>query len=147
MSTKKNKVILTNAQINASNAWLSRLAGGVSDYVLGYRVAQNLKPIAELAEQYQNAYRHIMQDNGAKIENDQFVQKDGEIIFATVEGKAAASAALVEMAKVENEVEYYPIKLSGIVTGAKLADGLIVPTLAALEWMIVFDINDDEDDE
>jgi hypothetical protein len=146
MSTKKQKVTLTNAQINGSNAWLSHLANGVTDYILGYRIAQNLKPIAELAEQYQQATRTIIKDNGAKIENDQYVRdKDGKIVFEQPEGKAAADVALNEIADLENEVEYYPIKLSRVANGAKLGDGVIVPMLVSLEWMIVFDLEDEDE--
>jgi len=75
------------------------------------------------------------------------VQKDGKIVFATPEGEAAANSALNELAQLENEVEYYPIKLSRVAAGAKIGEGLIVPMFMALSWMIVDDVPDDEGDE
>ncbi len=144
--SKKSKVVLKNTQINNGNSWLSMLANGATDPILAYRIAQNLKPIAELAEQYQHAHRHIIEDNGVVIEDGKFKQKDNDYVFVTPEGKAAASMAALELAQLENEVEYYPIKLSRIATGAKIGDGLFVPMFMALSWMIVDDIVDDEDE-
>jgi hypothetical protein len=149
MSTKKSKATLNNAQINGSNSWLSRLANGTTDPILAYRIAQNLKPVAELAEQYQTTTRQIIEDNGAVVEDGQFAQKDNKIVFATPEGEAAANSALTELAQLENEVEYYPIKLSRIAAGAKIGEGLIVPMFMALAWMVVDDVlaGEDDDDE
>jgi hypothetical protein len=147
MSAKKSRVTLNNAQINGSNSWLSRLANGTTDPILAYRIAQNLKPVAELAEQYQTTTRKIIEDNGAVVEDGQFKQKDNKIVFATPEGEAAANSALTELAQLENEVEYYPIKLSRIADGTKLADGLFTPMFMALSWMVVDDVPDEGDDD
>ena len=143
--SKKQKSTLTNAQINGSNSWLGHLGNCATDPILAYRIAQNLKPIAELAEQYQHAHRHIIEDNGVVIEDGKFKQKENGYVFATPEGEAAANTAAIELAQLDNEVEYYPIKLSRIASGAKIADGLFVPMFMTLAWMIIDDVMDDED--
>lgn len=145
--SKKQKVTLTNAQINISELWLNQIAGGVIDWNLGYYVARNLRPLVDISNDYKEAHRCALKRTGAKIENGEFVTVEGKYQFDTPDNEQASIAALTELANIENEVEFYPVKLSKIQKGSSLSKGAIVPVIFALDWMIVFDLDDDEMDE
>lgn len=129
--SKKQKATLTNAEIANASAALNALAGSVTDVVLAFRIVQNAKPLAEIAESYGKAHRDtIAQAVGANI--------DGEkVTFDTPENEALAIAELKTLSEIETEVEYYPLSLSRLAsTNVTINYNLIIP----LQWMIVDDV-------
>jgi len=135
--SKKSKVTLSNADINAANVALNKLAGSITDIVLGFRIVQNAKPLAEIADSYNNAHRQTLIDGGAKVVGDRFDVVDGRLQFDSPENEAAALLKLNELSAIETEVEYYPLSLSRLESsGVALDYNLIIP----LQWMIVDDV-------
>lgn len=128
--SKKSKVTLNNVEIANASAALNALAGVVTDIVLGFRIVQNAKPLAEISDSYKTAHRDtILHASGVTVE-------DEKVKFDTPENEALANASLKTLAEIETEVEYYPLSLSRLASSNVALDyGLIIP----LQWMIVDD--------
>jgi hypothetical protein len=129
--SKKSKVTLTNVEIANANAALNALSGVVTDIVLAFRIVQNAKPLAEIADSYKTARRDtIVNSAGVTVEAE-------KVKFDTPENEALANASLKTLAEIETEVEYYPLSLSRLAsTNVTLDYGLIIP----LQWMIADDV-------
>jgi len=129
--SKKSKVTLTNVEIANANAALNALAGIVTDIVLGFRIVQNAKPLAEISDSYKTAHRDtILNSAGVTVEGE-------KVKFDTPENEALANASLKTLAEIETEVEYYPLSLSRLASSNVVLDyGLIIP----LQWMIADDV-------
>lgn len=144
---KKQRVSLSNEEITASRVWLDQMARGINDPIFGWRIGQNLKPLAELEEEYNETRRNILTANHAVVENGQFKTANNQFVFESKQDSDTAASQIKELLAAESEVEYYPIKLSQIAEKVKLTDGQPVYMFTALEWMIVMDIDFDDSDE
>lgn len=137
--SKKQKATLTNAEISASSAALNRLAAVVKDIVLGFRITQNAKPLAELSDGYSSVQREALKSGGAKINGDNFVVENGRVQFESPEQEESTNKSLGELAQVENEVEYYPLSLARL---AMIEIEVDYNWLVPLQWMIADDVAD-----
>lgn len=147
----QQKTTLTNAEISASNAALNRLAAtitdlpaGRQDIVLGFRLVQNAKPLAELADAYGQAHRQALLANGAKVDGERFAVADGNLQFDTPAQEVAAGLALAELAAIETEVAYYPLSLKRLASSGVPLD---FSTLVPLQWLIADDVTDQESED
>lgn len=129
------RTTLTNGQIfGAANA-LALLAQTSLPIPAAFRLSQNLKRLQGHVAEYEEFRQGIFKEHGQTGADGTLVVKDDHYVFASEEDEAEALRKVGELAGLEVDVEYTPVKLSELTAG-RIQPAALLP----LEFMIVDDL-------